>query len=229
MSFVMSMLLTTATVAVPSHAPTLPGAPVKPAATAVAPVPGAALQGAELQSATPSSAPAPATASAAAATSHGVASGQPTGQAQASGQSGPNGQVVQQPAAATPAAGVARPAVPAAPPVDPLMAIERQIVQQTNSHRARHGLRPLQVDLRLMQSARRHAAWMASRRLMQHGRAAVAENIAAGQSSPGEAVRDWMNSSGHRANILNSRYSRIGVAAYRGPDGQVYWCQQFLW
>ncbi len=219
MSFVMSMLLTTATVAVPSHAPTLPGAPVKPAATAVSPV-----QGATLQGATPSSAPAPAAATPAAATSSGVASGQPSGQAQANGQSG---QVVQQ--SATPAAGVARPAVPAAPPVDPLMAIERQIVQQTNSHRARHGLRPLQVDLRLMQSARRHAAWMASRRLMQHGRAAVAENIAAGQSTPGEAVRDWMNSSGHRANILNSRYSRIGVAAYRGPDGQVYWCQQFLW
>ena len=62
-----------------------------------------------------------------------------------------------------------------------------------------------------------------------HGRDAVAENIASGQSTPGEAIRDWMNSAGHRANILNARYTRIGAAAYRGPDGQVYWCQQFLW
>lgn len=206
MSFVMSMLLTTATVAAPSHAPTLPGVPVKPAVTTVAPASTAAPSSATVSS------PAPAGAGQKAAA---VASPAGASQATATG-------------ATTGGPSVAAPAV-AAPPQDPLMAIERQIVQQTNSHRARHGLRPLQIDLRLMQSARRHAAWMASRRLMQHGRAAVAENIAAGQSSPGEAVRDWMNSSGHRANILNSRYSRIGVAAYRGPDGQVYWCQQFLW
>lgn len=194
MSFVMSMLLTTATVAAPSHAPALPGTPVRstPAATAPAAVPA---ESAKLS--------APATAV-------------------------PGTTVATPATGAAPAAAPAKVAAPA-PVADPLLAIERQIVSQTNSHRARHGLRPLQVDLRLMQSARRHAAWMASRRLMQHGRAAVAENIAAGQSTPTEAVRDWMNSSGHRANILNSRYSRIGVAAYRGPDGQVYWCQQFLW
>ena len=37
-----------------------------------------------------------------------------------------------------------------------------------------------------------------------------------------------MNSPGHRANILNPGYRRIGVAAYRTPEGTVYWCQQFL-
>jgi uncharacterized protein YkwD len=42
-------------------------------------------------------------------------------------------------------------------------------------------------------------------------------------------VQDWMSSSGHRANILNSGHSRIGVGAYRGANGQIYWCQQFQW
>lgn len=110
-----------------------------------------------------------------------------------------------------------------------LLTIEQNIVERTNANRSRHGLRPLVVDSRLMSSARQHAAWMARNRAMRHTSAAVAENIAAGQGSSHEAVNDWMNSPGHRANILNGGYSRIGVAAYRGPDGQVYWCQQFLW
>lgn len=110
-----------------------------------------------------------------------------------------------------------------------LLTIEQNIVDQTNANRARHGLSPLAVDHQLMSSARQHAAWMARHRSMQHTGAAVAENIAAGQQSSSQAVGDWMNSPGHRANILNGSYRRIGVAAYRGQDGQVYWCQQFLW
>jgi uncharacterized protein YkwD len=110
-----------------------------------------------------------------------------------------------------------------------LIAVERQIVERTNRERERYGLPELEVDRSLMKSARTHAAWMARRTVLQHTSAAVGENIAQGQSSATEAVRDWMNSPGHRANILSSRYSRIGVAAYRGPDGQAYWCQQFLW
>jgi uncharacterized protein YkwD len=110
-----------------------------------------------------------------------------------------------------------------------LLQIEQNVVTQTNAHRARFGLPPLQIDVQLMESARRHAAWMASRRTLQHGGYAVAENIAMGQSSSREAVQDWMTSPGHRANILNSVHGRIGVGAYRGLDGQIYWCQQFQW
>ena len=110
-----------------------------------------------------------------------------------------------------------------------LLTIEQNVIAHTNSQRARYGLPPLQVDGRLMQSARRHASWMASRLSLRHTTAAVAENIAMGQSSSHEAVHDWMSSSGHRANILNSGHSRIGVGAYRGANGQIYWCQQFQW
>jgi|GEM_PF-1483432 len=49
------------------------------------------------------------------------------------------------------------------------------------------------------------------------------ENIAMGQTTPEEVVTAWMNSSGHRANILNSNYTRIGVGFYNN-----YWCQLFM-
>jgi uncharacterized protein YkwD len=109
-----------------------------------------------------------------------------------------------------------------------LQAIEARIIEKTNSQRIRYGLRPLKVDTRLLKSARRHAAWMTNTRNMVHTSAAVAENIAMGQNSSDEVVRAWMNSSGHRANILNPGHTRIGVAAYTTPDGTIFWCQQFL-
>jgi uncharacterized protein YkwD len=108
-----------------------------------------------------------------------------------------------------------------------LIAIEKNIVDKTNAHRARYGLPALEVDARLMKSARRHAQWMTRNRSLQHTRAAVAENIAMGQRNSTEAVRDWMNSPGHRANILNRGHRRIGVAAYRTARGTIFWCQQF--
>jgi uncharacterized protein YkwD len=48
-----------------------------------------------------------------------------------------------------------------------------------------------------------------------------------GQASSNDAVRCWMNSSGHRANILNRGHRKIGVAGYRTADGTIFWCQQF--
>lgn len=106
---------------------------------------------------------------------------------------------------------------------------ESAIVARTNAERARYGLRPLVVDRWLVQSARRHATWMTTRHTLQHTSAPVAENIAMGQASSAQAVQDWMNSSGHRANILNPSYRRIGAAAYTAPNGTTFWCQQFLW
>jgi uncharacterized protein YkwD len=48
-----------------------------------------------------------------------------------------------------------------------------------------------------------------------------------GQTSAAEAVSSWMNSSGHRANILDRGHTKIGVAMARAADGSAYWCQQF--
>jgi len=109
-----------------------------------------------------------------------------------------------------------------------LAQIEQNIVTYTNAERERYGLPPLEIDPDLVCSARTHCAWMTRNRSLRHTRKAVAENIAMGQRSSREAVRDWMSSSGHRANILNRSHRRIGVAAYRTEGGTIYWCQQFL-
>jgi uncharacterized protein YkwD len=105
--------------------------------------------------------------------------------------------------------------------------VEERVVEQTNAMRARHGLPPLLVDQQLVQSARAHTAWMTRARRLRHTSQPVAENIAMGQQTAQEAVRSWMGSSGHRANILSRGHRRIGVSAYSAPDGTVFWTQQF--
>jgi uncharacterized protein YkwD len=108
-----------------------------------------------------------------------------------------------------------------------LQPVEQSILERTNAERVRYGLAPLAIDPNLENTARAQAAWMTNNRIMQHGNWGVAENIAMGQQSAEEALGSWMASSGHRANILNPGYRRIGVAAYTAPDGSCYWCQQF--
>src|SRR5262245_35826559 len=108
-----------------------------------------------------------------------------------------------------------------------LTEVEQQMLENTNAQRARYGLPPLRAVRRLIQTARSHAAWMTNNRTLQHTNQPVGENIAMGQPTTDQAVHDWMNSPGHRANILSSSYTQTGVAAYRTPDGTIYWCQQF--
>jgi uncharacterized protein YkwD len=109
-----------------------------------------------------------------------------------------------------------------------LLTVERNIIRRTNVERQRHGLPVLAVDPSLTFTARQHCQWMASARNMTHTRIGVGENIAMGQPNTQEVVRCWMNSSGHRANILSRGYRRMGAAAYVSSGGQIYWCQQFL-
>jgi uncharacterized protein YkwD len=108
-----------------------------------------------------------------------------------------------------------------------LRSIERNIIELTNAERTRRGLPALKLDTSLMKTSRHHASWMASRRKMVHSRLNLGENIAMGQRTSTLAVHAWMNSSGHRANILNRGYKKIGAAAFRTPSGTIYWCQQF--
>ncbi len=108
-----------------------------------------------------------------------------------------------------------------------MLPIETNIIKYTNAQRAKYGLPALKTDKDLMASARQHGAWMARHRKMVHTRRNVAENIAMGYRTSDSAVRGWMNSKGHRANILNRGYQRIGVGAYRTASGTIYWCQQF--
>lgn len=104
---------------------------------------------------------------------------------------------------------------------------EAQVVDRTNEARAKNGSVALVVDCRLMSSARRHANRMAREMRMHHSSDKVAENVASGVATADDAVVVWLNSPGHRANILNRGYRRIGVAGFIGPNGKAYWVQQF--
>lgn len=55
-----------------------------------------------------------------------------------------------------------------------------------------------------------------------------AENSAEGQKTIEEAMKSWMNSEGHKANILNSKMSKVGVGKYKADDGTLYWVQMFI-
>lgn len=105
---------------------------------------------------------------------------------------------------------------------------ENQIVDLVNSERGRRGLRPLRVSMSLMQSARNWSGRQASERRMYHsGWAGMGENVAYGQRDPSDVMRAWMNSTGHRANILSPRYSEVGVGVVMSGNGQAYYTQQF--
>ncbi len=55
------------------------------------------------------------------------------------------------------------------------------------------------------------------------------ENIAWGQTSPEQVMEAWMNSEGHRANILNPNFTEIGVGHYQNANGRNYWVQLFTY
>jgi uncharacterized protein YkwD len=100
---------------------------------------------------------------------------------------------------------------------------EMLLVEHVNAQRRRYGLVECLVDNGVQRQARRHASWMAAACRMQHG-TTVGENIAKGQRSCAELMNIWMNSSGHRALILNGGCRTIGIAAYKLPRGQIYYC-----
>lgn len=132
-------------------------------------------------------------------------------------------------------------------------AFERAVVEQTNQIRMQHGLAPLKRIQQLDESARFHSADMSVNDYFDHNTLArdhqqivqvcdiwnrietyypnwqaLAENIAAGQRTPGLAMDGWMNSPEHRANILSPDYSEIGVGFFEGRgEYRYYWDQDF--
>lgn len=116
-----------------------------------------------------------------------------------------------------------------------------QVAALVNAVRAQHSLAALTVDAKVQRAAQMRAAETAqsfshtrpngssfSTALTEAGVTyrTAGENIAYGQSTPQAVVDAWMNSSGHRANILSSRYTTIGVG-YTVVNGTAYWAQLF--
>lgn len=104
---------------------------------------------------------------------------------------------------------------------------ENDVVARVNAERRSRGLRPLKVTERLMSQSRGWSGVMARQRKMYHSQApGVGENVAYGQRDPAEVMHAWMNSPGHRKNILNPNYSEIGVGAVANGRS-IYWTQMF--
>lgn len=119
---------------------------------------------------------------------------------------------------------------------------ENEVIRLVNEIRRENGLPTLTYDWELARVARYKSQDMRDNRYFSHtspvygspfdmiknfgiSYRGAAENIAKGQRTPQAVVNAWMNSSGHRANILNSSYNKIGVGYV--SDGN-YWTQMFI-
>lgn len=98
---------------------------------------------------------------------------------------------------------------------------EMRVIALTNAERVKRGLRPLEPRREMMAFARNWSAVMAAGR-MHHSKGPYGENVAKGYSSAEETVKAWMHSSGHRRNILSSRYTQIGVGQVSASVTQVF-------
>ncbi|PRX20894.1 CAP domain-containing protein [Actinoplanes italicus] len=122
--------------------------------------------------------------------------------------------------------------------------VQQQVLALVNRNRRTAGCDPITLDRRLIEAANRHAADMARRDYFDHesprgDRAGervtdagyvwrrYGENIAKGQDSPYEVMNDWMNSPGHRENILDCQLDQMGVGLALASDKTPYWVQDF--
>ena len=121
---------------------------------------------------------------------------------------------------------------------------EKELLELTNKERAKEKLPPLKPNPVLFKVARAHSANMARQGKMEHvldGKnpaqrvrdvgydyAKVAENIGVGENVPmTEIMKGWMASKHHRENILNGKYTEIGLGIARNDKGEVYYTQVF--
>ena len=119
---------------------------------------------------------------------------------------------------------------------------ENEVIRLVNEIRVQNGLNPLTADWELSRVARYKSQDMKDNSYFSHNSPTygspfdmiknfgisyrrAAENIARGQKTPQAVVNGWMNSSGHRANILNPSYIKIGVGYVAGGN---YWTQMFI-
>ena len=122
-------------------------------------------------------------------------------------------------------------------------AFEQRVLELINVERAKAGLGAVSYNGTLDSAAEGHASHMAKVGKMAHDgigdadpgararsagwRRAWGENVATGQTSPEQVVREWMNSPTHRRNILDPDYKYMGVGYVTAANGRSYWAQEF--
>lgn len=121
----------------------------------------------------------------------------------------------------------------------------KEIFQMVNAERTANGLPKLEIDERLNALADKKAKIMADEKNLSHTAGGyssfsdlikennikywtVGENIASGWRTPKEVMEAWLASKGHRANILNPKFSHIGLGKAVDSDGKIYWVQLFI-
>ncbi|MCM8711722.1 SafA/ExsA family spore coat assembly protein [Clostridium sp. SYSU_GA19001] len=129
------------------------------------------------------------------------------------------------------------------PNIDDIKKLENEVIRLVNVERSKYGLKPLAANWELSRVARYKSQDMKNKnyfshqsptygspfQMMQHFGIVyrtAGENIAMGQRTPQEVMTAWMNSPGHRANILKAEYTEIGVGVAK--DGSIYWTQMFI-
>lgn len=131
------------------------------------------------------------------------------------------------------------------PNIDSIKALETEVVRLVNAERSKKGLQLLKQNWELSRVARYKCQDMINKKYFGHESptygspfrmmesfgirfSAAAENIAYGQETPPEVMGSWMNSSGHRSNILSPSFLEIGVGAAKDSQGNIYWTQMFI-
>ncbi|SCH54121.1 CAP domain-containing protein [Romboutsia sp. Marseille-P6047] len=124
-------------------------------------------------------------------------------------------------------------------------AYQQEVVNLVNKERAKYGLSPLKSNASLANVATIKSQDMVNKNYFSHtsptygspfdmmkqfgiSYRTAGENIAMGQKTPSEVVTAWMNSEGHRANILNANFTEIGIGIAQNSKGQLYWTQMFI-
>lgn len=131
------------------------------------------------------------------------------------------------------------------PTMQGIKSLESQVVKLVNAERAKQGLQPLTENWQLSRVARYKSADMAAKNYFSHTSptygspfrmmesfgikySSAGENIAYGQKTPQQVMTAWMNSPGHKANIMSPSYTQIGVGYATNKSGTPYWTQMFI-
>ena len=112
---------------------------------------------------------------------------------------------------------------------------KKNILKEHNKYRTKNGLAIFGLDDSLCKFSQKHAEKMANENNLYHQSLqplaihwrTVGENIAQGQKTEIEVVTAWMNSPGHKANILNAKFTKIGFGKSIAKNGIVFWCVNF--